>query len=100
MVLANSPLEIQAMNSGVMVLREGFPDRAYWGDGALVERTIPGAVLHDSLQVAAQASALAAGEPILSLDGEWLAFSVDTLCLHGDNKQALDNARAVRKQLA
>lgn len=99
MVLANSPLEIQAMNSGVVVLREGFPDRAYWGDGALVERTMPGAVLHDSLQVAAQASALAAGEPILSLDGEWLALSVDTLCLHGDNEQALGNARAVRKLL-
>lgn len=96
LVLANSPLEIQALNAGVNILREGFPDRAYWGDGALVERSMLGAVLHDSFQVASQAKAMALGEPISSLDGEWLAFTVDTLCLHGDNPQALANARAVR----
>jgi UPF0271 protein len=74
-----------ASASGRVVWSEGFPDRAYGGDGRLVPRDRPGAVLADAVTIAANAVDLAA--------------SVDSVCLHGDTPGAVVHARAVRTAL-
>lgn len=74
-----------ATAAGLPVVHEGFADRAYTPEGTLVPRTEPGAVLHESAAVAAQA---------VSLLGR-----VDSICLHSDSPGALDLARSVRAAL-
>lgn len=79
----------QAAAAGRRVLREGFPDRAYGDDGLLLPRTEPGAVLSDGEVIAARAVELAG----------WTEPRLDSLCVHGDNRGAVDHARAVRRAL-
>ncbi|MFA6575727.1 MAG: 5-oxoprolinase subunit PxpA [Nocardioides sp.] len=74
-----------AVEAGRAVWHEGFPDRAYDDAGRLVPRHRPGAVLDDGERIAAQALTLAS--------------RVDSLCVHGDEPDAVANARDVRRVL-
>jgi UPF0271 protein len=78
-------LATYAEQSGRVVRWEGFPDRAYDGSGRLVDRSVPGSVLSEEGAIVAHALGL--------------ADSVDSLCLHGDNPDAVTHARAVRTAL-
>jgi len=72
-----------ARRAGIPAYREGFADRRLMPDGSLAPRTQPGAVL-DPRTAAAQAVRLARS-------GEY-----DTICMHGDSKEAPAVAAAVR----
>ena len=80
---------------GLRVASEGFPDRAYLPNGQLMPRSQEGALIRDPAQVALNAVRLVQ-EGVIGLDG---ATRVDTLCLHGDNAEAVQNARQVRRAL-
>jgi UPF0271 protein len=86
LTMADGELAERAGRAGLMVVHEGFADRAYTADGRLVPRTEPGAVLAGD-EVAAQALRLAAHP------------DVGSLCLHGDTPGAADHAAAVRAAL-
>ncbi len=86
--------------SGCNTLAEAFADRRYEHDGSLRQRGLPGAVLTDPEEVAAQALRLARGDGALTVDGSVVRLSADTLCLHGDTPGAVTLARAVRQALA
>ena len=73
-----------ASELGLRYAREGFADRGMRADGTLVPRGEEGAMIDDPARAAEQARALVKG-------GE-----VDTICVHGDGKNALAVARAVR----
>jgi len=93
--LAGSELVIAGAALGLRVANEAFPDRAYNADGTLMSRKLPGAVLENPADVAANAVRLAKegirfGEKIII---------PETLCLHGDNIHAAENARLVRDEL-
>jgi UPF0271 protein len=81
-----SELLEHARAAGLTVAAEGFADRGYAPDGALVPRGEPGAVLGEDDAVA-QALRFAR-------DG-----SVDSLCLHGDSPDAATLARRIRAEL-
>ncbi len=89
-----------ASASGLRFAAEAFVDRAYDASGRLVSRSRPGAVIADPAAAAAAALRLARDRTVVTLDGREIAVEADTLCLHGDNPQALDVARAVREALA
>ena len=69
-------------------LAEGFADRRYLPDGSLVPRSRPNAFVEDAAEAVRQA--------------EWLLREkgVRTLCVHGDNPQAVAFVRALRGALA
>ena len=73
-----------AADAGRASYHEGFPDRGY-ADGRLIERGEPGALLHDSDEIAGQAVALAPRSA--------------SLCVHGDSPGAVAHAHAVRRAL-
>jgi UPF0271 protein len=77
-------LERLASGSDVRYIAEGFPDRRYRDDGSLVPRDEPDAVLHDPAEMETHLLRLIAGR------------RVATLCIHGDDPRAVDNARLVR----
>jgi len=93
--LAGSALMQAGQEVGLRIAREGFPDRAYLPDGSLMPRSQSGAVLHEPDAVADNAIRLA--REGLRIEGK--IIRVDTLCLHGDNSEALRNAQAVRNLL-
>ena len=82
-VLAGSPLVAIARAEGFTVVEEAFPDRGYQGDGSLIPRGAPGALIEDPTEVARHAVQLAA------------SGRAQTLCIHGDSENALRNAEAV-----
>ena len=96
---AHTPVVAMATSVGVRVVREGFPDRGYLPDGRLAPRDVPGAVVADPDEAARRARALALDGGLLSVDGQWTAVDLDTLCVHGDTPDADRRARAVRAAL-
>jgi UPF0271 protein len=66
---------------------EGYADRRYRADGSLVPRGQPGAFVADPREAAQQVKGLIADR------------GVRTICVHGDNPQAVAFVRAVRDEL-
>lgn len=99
MGMPGSAAERAAAAAGVPFLAEGFADRAYRGDGSLVPRSEPGAVLHDPELIAARAVRLALEGVVQTIDGHDIALHVRSLCVHGDTPGAVAIALAVRAAL-
>jgi UPF0271 protein len=78
---------------------EIFADRAYNDDATLVDRSLPGAVLHDPKEVTDRIVAMVQAGAIITASGVHIPTQIDTICLHGDTGQAVDLARAVRSGL-
>ncbi len=79
--------------------REGFLDRRYLSDGNLATRDMVQSVITDVEAVLTQLSQWLKNRKVDTLDGGQLKLDVDTLCLHGDNPNAFEIARAVRDKL-
>lgn len=99
LALAGSPQVAVSRQAGLLVLEEAFPDRRYRQDGSLVPRSVAGAVIGEIDAVRQQAQHVIQGEPIDCLDGGQITVVAQTLCVHGDNALALNNAKAVREAL-
>jgi UPF0271 protein len=66
---------------------EGFADRRYQSDGSLVPRTDPRPFIESVEEAVRQVEKL--------ID----ELGVQTICVHGDNPQAMDFVRELRKAL-
>lgn len=97
--LANSPLLGWARQAGLSCVAEAFADRAYTAHGTLVPRTHPGAVLHDADLVAQRMLRLVRDGVIEAEDGQLIKLQAESICVHGDNPQAVDIARTVKHRL-
>src|SRR5438876_2413863 len=79
---------LQMLSAGrCSFIAEGFADRRYLPDGALVPRSRPDAFVEDPAEAVAQV------EGLLEKKG------VRTICVHGDNPQALRFVRELRAAL-
>lgn len=83
---------------GLRVVFEAFPDRAYTPQGTLAPRSEPGAVITDPVQVAKRALDMGRGFVIAS-DGSRIELDVQTLCVHGDNLDAVNLVCEIRRGL-
>ena len=99
-VLAGSPWERVARGMGLRVAREVFADRAVDARGALVPRSVPGAVIHDPGAVIARSLRLVLERRVTALTGEDLDVHADTICLHGDTPGAVRLAAELREAFA
>jgi UPF0271 protein len=97
--LAGSVLIEAVRAEGLTALEEGFADRGYNGDGRLLARGTPGALLEDERAVLAQVLSMVRTGTISAQDGTVRPLHVDTVCLHGDGPHALQFARAIRAHL-
>jgi len=84
---------------GLKVACEAFPDRAYTREGNLAPRNMPGAVIHEPSLVAERALRMAQEKKVMAIDGAVIDIEVHTLCVHGDNPQALEAVKGIRKTL-
>lgn len=94
-----SALERAAQSAKVRVVREVFADRNYLADGTLAPRTRPDALLHDPEEAAGRVLRMLREGVVRSVDGQDVAVSAETICLHGDTPGAVQFARALRARL-
>ncbi len=97
--LPGSEMRKAAENCGLRFAREGFCDRLYREDGSLMPRSVAGSVIADPAAASAQALCLARCETLATAGGGRIKMEVDTLCVHGDEPEAVSVARAVREEL-
>ena len=82
-------LEAISKRHSIRFAFEFFGDRAYNPDGSLVNRKLPGAVLHDDGAVAERVIKLVETGTVSAVDGSEIELKADTICVHGDNPEAL-----------
>ncbi len=99
MVLAATAQQRVVERLGCLWSGEIFADRAYNADATLVDRRLPGAVLHDPETAAPRIVKMVQAGAILPDTGDPIPAGIDTICLHGDGATALPMARAVRTAL-
>src|SRR5262245_5544981 len=97
--LPNSELLKAARAAGLKAAAEGFADRAYEPDGALMSRRKQGALLLDPEIVLARALRLVKEHAVTACDGTPLTLHIDTLCVHGDTPGADQLAARLRRGL-
>jgi UPF0271 protein len=84
--LPHSELEA-ACKDRIQFIREGFADRRYREDGTLVPRNEPDAFVHDPREAVLQVEKLIASQ------------GIRTVCVHGDNPDAVAFTRTIRETL-
>ena len=99
MVLAVTKQEEAVRELGCKWVGEIFADRAYNDDGTLVDRSLPGAVIHDADVAGPRILEMVKEGAIVTESGKRLETSIDTICLHGDGATALQIARSVKRCL-
>ncbi|WP_305970892.1 MULTISPECIES: LamB/YcsF family protein [unclassified Mameliella] len=99
MVLAATAQQRVVERLGCLWAGEIFADRAYNADATLVDRSLPGAVLHDPEEAAPRIVKMVQAGAVLPETGDPIPAGIDTICLHGDGATALPMARAVRGAL-
>ncbi|HUW65378.1 MAG TPA: 5-oxoprolinase subunit PxpA [Spirochaetia bacterium] len=97
---AGSEMYLAARQCGLTVAGEVFADRAYNPDGSLVPRRQEGAVIHDPETVAQRVVDMIREKCVRAIDGRRIPMKVDTVCVHGDNPNAVALAETVRNHLA
>ncbi|KMK67757.1 LamB/YcsF family protein [Puniceibacterium sp. IMCC21224] len=99
MVLSATAQQEAVEDLGCRWAGEIFADRAYNDDATLVDRSLPGAVIHDPELAGQRMVSMVQAGAILTESGKRIEAAVDTICLHGDGKTALEIARSVRAAL-
>lgn len=99
MVLCATAQERAVRDLGCAWAGEIFADRAYNDDATLVDRSKPGAVIHDA-ELAGQRMVEMVNEgAIITESGKRIETSIDTICCHGDTPEAVEIAASVRRTL-
>jgi UPF0271 protein len=93
-------LEAIGRRRGIRIAYEFFADRAYNADGSLVSRKLPGAVIHDHGAVAAKVLTRVKEGKVAAINGDDIELNADTICVHGDNPQAVFLVKRIREALA
>ena len=99
MVLAATAQQAAVTALGCAWAGEIFADRAYNDDATLVDRSLPGAVIHDPDIAGKRMVDMVKAGAIITESGKRIATPIDTICLHGDTPTAVDIARSVRETL-
>jgi UPF0271 protein len=92
-------LEAIGTRHSIRIAFEFFADRAYNPDGSLVSRREEGAVLHNSKAVAERVIRMVTEGLVTAKDGSGITLEADTICVHGDNPEAVAFVKDIREAL-
>ncbi|WP_407494811.1 LamB/YcsF family protein [Pseudooceanicola sp. MF1-13] len=99
MTLAGTAQQAAAEDLGLTFANEIFADRAYNDDATLVDRKLPGAVIHDAALAGPRIADMVREGAIITANGKRIPTRIDTICLHGDTPEAIEIAKSVRDAL-
>ena len=98
--LSGSAMMDAAARRGVRAVGEVFGDRSYQPDGTLTPRGQPGAMITDAAASVAQVLMMVELGRLRTQSGTEVPVDAGTLCLHGDQPDAVRFAKALREALA
>ena len=96
---ALSLLAVAGREAGLPVVEELFADRAYLDDGQLVPRSRPDAMIHGADNSLAHVRRMLEEGAIVSVSGKRLPVQAGSICVHGDNAEAVATAKKLREGL-
>jgi UPF0271 protein len=97
--LSGSELITAGMEAGLKTVSEVFADRTYQDDGTLTPRTSQGALIEHETLAAQQVVTMVLSKKVKTVSGKEISIQPDSVCIHGDGKNALAFARAIVKEL-
>ncbi len=99
MALSGSLLAELAKEKGLRVAQEVFADRAYNADKTLVDRSLPGAIIYDKEESVKRIKKMLLEGKVTSIDGQEIDIVADSICVHGDNPEAINFVKYIRESL-
>lgn len=99
MGLAGSIMQKVAQELDHPFAAEAFIDRRYTPEGALQSRQEVGSVINSIDEAIAQVRSILLEESVNSTNGQQVSVRADSLCIHGDNPQAMHLLEAVDRAL-
>nr|WP_286181158.1 5-oxoprolinase subunit PxpA [Bacillus sp. ISL-37] len=97
--LAGSWLVKAGEKKGLQVAHEVFADRTYQPDGSLTPRSETNAIIHDPDLAIKRVIRMVREGRVETVDGTEIEIKADTICIHGDEPQALDFAVRLNEAL-
>lgn len=97
--LSGSVLISTAKAMGIKTASEVFADRTYQDDGSLTSRSQPNALIEDEVQAINQVVKMIKSGKVITTAGKEISIAAETICLHGDGKNAIIFARAIHQRL-
>lgn len=97
---AASQLIAAGREQGLPVVEEIFADRAYLDDGNLVPRSQPGAMIHGAEASLQHVMRMVEESALISITGKRIPVNPQSICVHGDNADAVATAQAIRDGLS
>jgi len=97
--LSGSHSIYEAKAVGLKTASEVFADRTYQDDGSLTPRSQPEAEVEDVNSAVHQALHLIKEGIVKTISGKQILLVAETICLHGDGKQALSFAKAIHEAM-
>ena len=96
---ACSALLIAGEEAGLRVAAEIFADRAYQDDAQLVPRSEKNAMVHGAENSYQHVIKMLEAKAIISTSGKKIPCNIHSICVHGDNADAVKTARYLREKL-
>lgn len=97
--LAGSELVKAGKAVGLTVAQEVFADRTYQPDGALTPRTEANAMIHDADVAVERVIRMIKEQKVEAVDGRDITIQADTICVHGDEPEALHFVQKLRERI-
>lgn len=80
---------------GLRAANEVFADRTYQDDGSLTPRIKKGSLIEDPEEASRQALQMIKEKKVTTLTGKSIPITSDTICIHGDGKNAVTFAKTI-----
>ena len=99
LVPTGSKMEIAAKKLEMKIACEIFADRNYEDDGNLVSRSKPNAVITNPVNAKEHVLTMVKNQSLNCLSGKKIPCKIDSVCIHGDNENALQTAASIKDNL-
>ena len=99
LVPTGSKMEVAAKKFNMKIACEIFADRNYEDDGNLVSRKNKNALITDPDQAKHHVLLMVKNQSLNCLSGKQIPCEINSVCIHGDNKNSLETAQVIKKNL-
>ena len=99
LVPTGSKMEQAAKKLDMKIACEIFADRNYEDDGNLVSRKKPNALITDPELAKKHVLSMVKNQALNCHSGKQIPCEIDSVCIHGDNLNSLNTAKAVKENL-
>jgi UPF0271 protein len=97
--LSGSHLITEARTIGLATASEVFADRTYNDDGSLTPRSQPNALIEDEEKSMLQVMQMITEGTVTTTSGKLIPIVAETICIHGDGKNARRFAKKIREKM-